>query len=282
MRNIRSGFVAMMALCLLAGTAGVAQAATPSGRTIAAAGYGNGPGSSTGRTCHHPTPYGSGPGATSSAKTRKYCGPGGSLPTYSLQVTNSSSKFEDLVLYQKPDDLGLRNALPIAWLTAPAFPGTTVVFRWTQDYSFMASQTGSFRPGIVFRPQATVATDPDNESVNHIRLASNGGGVTFVRDNDPARRGSLAIRQEAGVPRGSAAVGIGMSNEPIFAVQAEPNVNLTLTPHPDYWVTAGTYERGQALDADRITNEAHLPFGGTTAMTAVLDAAGHWSVRNGN
>jgi hypothetical protein len=32
------------------------------------------------------------------------------------------------------------------------------------------------------------------------------------------------------------------------------------------------------LDTDRITNEAKLPFEGTFAMSAVLDAAGNWTV----
>jgi hypothetical protein len=292
MSPIRSGLVALIALsCVLIGTADGAQAATagkhnPEGRSHSpsASSYGNGPGSKAHLKCRPSYPQHTvattKPTTATAAKNRGYCPPGGTLPQFSLTVTNNSSRFEDLVLYQKPDDLGVRNAFPVAWLTAPAHPGTTVRFTWTQDYSFVWSQTGPLRPGVTFSAQQTVATDPQKENDNHTRFEFRGDTFAFIRDDQPGRPGSLTIREQSSVPPGTAAVGIGMANEPTFAVQAEPNTNLVLTPHPDYWVTAGTYTHGEVLDTDRITSEAHLPYDHTFAMSAVLDAAGNWTVQD--
>jgi hypothetical protein len=56
---------------------------------------------------------------------------------YSLTVTNNSTQYQDLCIYQNPVDLGVPDAMSLAWLTAPAWPRTTVTFSWTLDYSFV-------------------------------------------------------------------------------------------------------------------------------------------------
>lgn len=76
----------------------------------------------------------------------------------------------------------------------------------------------------------------------------------------------------------TAMVGIGLSNAATFAVPAQPNVNLVFTPHPEYWVTAGTFTHGQVLDIEEITNEVAVPFDATFTMTAVLDSQNNWTV----
>ena len=69
-----------------------------------------------------------------------------------------------------------------------------------------------------------------------------------------------------------------MSNAGTFAVPAQPNTNLVFTPHPEYWVTAGTFTSGQVLDIEEITNEVGVPFDGTFTMQAVLDSRNNWTV----
>jgi hypothetical protein len=69
-----------------------------------------------------------------------------------------------------------------------------------------------------------------------------------------------------------------MSNAGTFAVQAQPNTNLVFTPHPDYWLTVGTFRQGQVLDVEQITNEAAVPFDATFSMQAVLDSQNNWTI----
>lgn len=200
--------------------------------------------------------------------------------TYSLTVQNNSTQFQDLCVYQKPVDLGVPNAIPLAWLAAPAWPGTTVTFTWTLDFSFMWSQTGSLKPGVLFKAQQVVATDPDNLTANQIQFDFRDGAFTFVQGGAAGtpELGSLYIRQLSGVPANAALVGIGMSNAGTFAVPVQPNINLVFTPHPEYWVTAGTFTQGQVVDTEEITNEAEVPYDGTFSMNAVLDSSNLWTI----
>jgi rhizosphere induced protein len=261
MRISRSGLIALVSLgCLLIGTV-AAQAATPSSRHA------------TGTRATAPEAGG-------------YDGygkpPGGSLPEFRLTVTNNSTQFQDLTVYQKADDLGVPNVLPLAWLVAPAWPQTTVTFTWTEQYGFVWSQTGPLRPGVTFKPQQTVDADPQDANTNHTRFESTGGSFNFVPDANPGPAGTLTIREAATVPPDTASVGLSMSNGPIFAVQAQPNTNLVFRPIPNYWITAGTFEAGAVIDPEQITNEAQLPFQGSTrSLTAVLDASNVWHVSPG-
>jgi hypothetical protein len=198
-------------------------------------------------------------------------------------VTNNSTQFQDLCIYQKPVDLGVPNAMSLAWLTAPAWPGTTVTFDWTLNYSFVWSQTGSLKPGVTFQAQQNQAADPDDLTANQVIFDYRNGAFTFVPGNASGspQLGSLYIRELSTIPIGTATVGIGMSNSGVFAVQAEPNMNLVFTPNPEYWLTAGTFEQGQVLDIEQITNEAQVGFDATFNMVAVLSSANTWSVSSG-
>ncbi|GAA2971565.1 hypothetical protein [Actinokineospora diospyrosa] len=202
---------------------------------------------------------------------------------YSLTVTNNSTQFQDLCVYQKPVDLGVPNALSLAWLTAPAWPGTTVTFTWSLDYSFVWAQTGSLQPGVTFQAQQTVAADPENLASNQIQYDYRQGAFTFLDGPSVGtpQLGSLYIRELNGIPANSATVGIGMSNAGTFAVQAQPNTNLVFTPHPEYWITAGTFTAGEVLDIEQITNEAAVPYDGTFAMNAVLNSKNIWQISGG-
>jgi hypothetical protein len=202
---------------------------------------------------------------------------------YSLTVTNNSTQYQDLCIYQKPVDLGVPDAMSLAWLTAPAWPLTTVKFTWSLDYSFIWSQTGSLKPGVTFLAQQTQGADPDDLTANQVLFDYINGAFTFTPGNAAgvAELGSLYIREMSRVPIGSATVGIGMSNAGVFAVQAQPNMNLVFTPHPEYWIAAGTFEQGQVLDIEQITNSANVGFDATFDMVAVLTPVNTWQVKAG-
>lgn len=207
------------------------------------------------------------------------------MPTqYSLTVTNNSNQFQDLCVYQKPVDIGVPNVMSLAWLTAPAWPQTIVKFSWQLDYCFVWSQTGVLTPGVTFQAQQTVPADPDNLNANQIQLDYSSGAFNFV--SAPAigtpQLGSLYVRELPSIPINKASVGIGMSNAGVFAVAAEPNMNLVFTPHPAYWLTAGQFQQGQVVDIEQITNEQQVPFDGTFDMVAVLNPDNTWTVSDSN
>ena len=172
------------------------------------------------------------------------------------------------------------NALSLAWLCAPAWPQTTVTFTWTLDFSFQWSQTGQVKPGVTFNAEQIMYANPDSLTTNQIQFDYRSGAFTFLPGNAAgnAELGSLYIWELSGIPANTAMVGIGMSNAGTFAVQAQPNTNLVFTPHPDYWLTVGTFRQGQVLDVEQITNEAAVPFDATFSMQAVLDSQNNWTI----
>jgi len=199
---------------------------------------------------------------------------------YQLTVTNNSTQYQDLCLYQKVPDLSVPNALSLAWLVAPTWPGTSVTFQWTIDYSFVWGQTGSLKPGVPFRAQQTLPANPNSLGSNQIQFDYRNGAFTFIPG--PAlgspQLGSLYIRELSAIPVNTAAVGIGMSNSGTYVVPAQPNMNLMFTPHPQYWLTAGNIDNGQVLDLEQITNEIEVAFDGTFSKRAVLDSRNNWTV----
>lgn len=203
------------------------------------------------------------------------------MPTeYSLTVTNNSTMFQDLCVYQKPVDLGVPDAVPLAWLCAPAWPKTTVTFTWGLDHSFVWARTGSLKPGIQLETQETVPADPDDLTRNQLRFDYQKGAFAFIPGpvTDNPQAGSLYISELSGIPVNTAAVGIGMATGATFATLAQPSTLLAFTPHPSYWITAGTFVVGQVLDVEEITDEAEVAFEDTYAMRATLNPDNTWTV----
>ncbi|GAB3003909.1 hypothetical protein [Saccharothrix stipae] len=207
------------------------------------------------------------------------------MPTkYSLTVSNESTQFQNLCVYQQPVDLGVRNAMSLAWLTAPAWPHTTVTFEWNVDYCFTWSYTGTLKPGVKFRAQEVRKANPQDLTANQVLFDYADGAHRFLsgRAFGTAELDTLYIRELPTVPADTAAVGIGMSNSGVFAVQAQPNENLVFTPHPSYWLTAGTYTHGEVLDIEQISNSVELQYDAGFEMNAVLRPDNTWSVTTGS
>ncbi|MFI9117523.1 hypothetical protein [Streptomyces venezuelae] len=200
---------------------------------------------------------------------------------YTLTVTNDSTRYQDLCVYQQPAGLGVPGALSRAWLTAPAWPGTTATFTWSPTYSFVMAVTGALAPGGLFSSWREVAADPSDPLRNRIEFDHDHGKFAFAPATGPGHVGALEIDVTSDVPRATASVGIGMSDAPVFAAQAVPGTTPTFTPNPQYWITAGAFTQGMVLDTEEITEAAPVPFDNTSTMRAVLDPNGPWTVTPG-
>ncbi|MFD4316601.1 hypothetical protein [Streptomyces sp. NPDC058548] len=153
-----------------------------------------------------------------------------------------------------------------------------MTFTWSLDYSFAWAMTGPLQPGGRFSAWQRVSADPADPDQNRIGFDHDNGSFGFTPAAGPGQAGVLEIDVQDDVPEGTASVGIGMTDAPVFAAQAEPGTILPFTPHPAYWVTAGTFFTGQVLDVEEITDAAPVPFDGTYAMQAVLTPDNDWSV----
>lgn len=200
---------------------------------------------------------------------------------YSLTFVNNSSNAWSACVYQTDPDINLPNVQSLAWFAEVAAPTTTVVFDWYINYAFTWSETGPLVPGVVYSASQTW---PANLSTtNQVTFTQpqspQGPYYTFSNQTQGPNQGSLYISEDSSVGLGQASVGIAMSGAGVFAVEAEPNLNLIFTPHPVYWITFGMFEQGEVLNITEITNSAAIDFPpGVYAMTATLNADNTWTV----
>ena len=207
---------------------------------------------------------------------------------FTLHVVNNSSQFQDMAVYQIIPDVGVPNVVPLVWLHAPAFPATTVAFAWSTDYSFTAARVPSLNPGVTYSPSLSINVDPNNQSNNsalfHFQGNGFGGGqFSFSASQIPCVVGNLCLTEDNSIPSSNTASwGLAQSGSTVFAQQAHPNFNISIHPHPTYFVTAGTYEQGQVLDLEQITDSAKIVFpSGVTDMVATFGPDNTWTVQPG-
>lgn len=202
--------------------------------------------------------------------------------TYSLIFQNNSVNAGSAAVYQTDPNIGVPNIMSLAWFSKFTLPTTNVVFQWTIDYSFVWSQTGTLKPGVVFL--ASQNWQADLSSTNQVTLtyqnSPQGGAYTFQNQGPGPQQGTLYIVEDNTVPLSQASVGIGMSGAGTFVTQAQPNLQLTFTPHPQYWITFGNYTQGQVLDTGSITNPGKIQFPpGVYSMSALLNRDNTWTIQ---
>lgn len=204
-----------------------------------------------------------------------------SATDYRLKVINNSTNYSDFCVYQQDPDLGVPDVHTLAWFSKPLFPSTVANFTWEIDYSFVWSETGVLRPGVLFEASQVWYADPGDMKQNQVLFTHLQQAYTFEHGDavGTPQRGTLYIKEMSTIPLKQASVGIGMAGSGTFAVQAEPNQTLTFTPHPRYWITAGTYEQGEVLDIGAISDSAEIDFPPNVYnMTAILNPDNTWTV----
>lgn len=201
------------------------------------------------------------------------------MQKYSLRVTNNSNLFGNICVFQTLPDQP-ENMVSLAWFSEPAHPGTTVEFDWSIKYNFVWSRQGELIPGVTFKASQTIDTEPSDITKNSIGFTKEAGAYRFTETSRTTKSGTLGIYTDQTVPHGEASVGVGMSGSGTFAVTATPNYNFSFTPHPKYWVVFGTYEKGEVMDIESLTNTAEIIFEPDVyAMKAILKNDNTWEVK---
>lgn len=200
--------------------------------------------------------------------------------SYSITFINNSGQFGTACLFQQSPDQAGPYVVPLAWFTRSLPPSATTVFSWTIDYSFFWSKTGSLEPGKQVNPGQMVSADLQGS--NSITLKSMGSNNFQFTDQQSGQPGSLVINCDSSVPPGTVSVGIGMSDEGTFCVQAQPNMMNSFTPQPSYWLVFGEYEQGQVLDVDRMSDAVRVEFPGNVYdMRVTINADGSFTIDQG-
>lgn len=198
------------------------------------------------------------------------------MAKYSIIFYNNSTNPWDFCCFQQDQDLKVNGVMSLAWFAKKCYPSTTCTFSWDINYSFVWGETGELKPGVTFDAAQVVNADLANSNIISLDYSD---AFYFTGKGSATPPGSIYIDQTANVPGSKASVGIGMSGTGTFVVQAEPNINLTFTPHPTYYVAFGEFITGQVLDIQEMTLGAEVLFPPAVyVMYAILNADNTWTI----
>lgn len=196
---------------------------------------------------------------------------------YQINFFNNSINSGTFMLFQQDPDINVEGVISLAWITKFAHANTQGFFTWALNNDFVWMEKSSITSGIL--TGASQCFPADLLSQNGITLTYDDGGYSFIDPVAQTPEGSLYIKQDNTIPLKQASVGIGMSGAPTFMVAAQPNMSLTFTPHPEYWITFGEFEQGQSLNIQEITGAAAITFPpGIFAMNVTLNTDNTWTI----
>jgi len=197
---------------------------------------------------------------------------------YSLIFQDNSQLQGSVCVYQYAPDINQQGVMSLAWFAQPSNPTTRIVFNWNVNYDFVWAETGELVPGVMF--VASQTWPADLSTMNQVTYSEQSGAYTFENQGPGPVQGTLFVKESSLIPANASAVGIGMSGNGTFVVQAEPNITASFTPHPAYWITFGSYTEGEVLNIQEITNPAQISFPvNVYSMTAILNADNTWTVQ---
>ena len=193
---------------------------------------------------------------------------------FDIRMKNESNTAWSFVVYQKPPV----GAESLAWLASPFHidVGSEITFAWNVNYQFVWASTGILKPGINFSALGLKDCDIFHNNMTYFTIKDDGPGLSDAVFG--ADKGSLKIVDGHDVPLNKYSVGVAMSQNGLFAVNAGPNLTHVFIPTPSYWVAAMIdVKQGDVLDIKTITRNMELRFPlGVASMTATLKADNTW------
>jgi hypothetical protein len=194
---------------------------------------------------------------------------------FTVNFFNNGSNAGSVMLFQRDPEEN-PNARSLAWFAKYNYPQTRVNFEWTDELSFVWSDTGPLVPGIIAKASQVIPADVVQR--NQITLTYD-RAFTFVDPRQGPQAGILSIMEDATLPPGMASAGIGMSGQPTFLMPANPNFIYSFSTRTQYWIAFGNYAPGEVLDVTAVGNAAQIIFpGGISAMDATLGPDGTWTI----
>lgn len=201
------------------------------------------------------------------------------MSTFTINFTNNSHSSGSFCVFQQDPGNPSPYVYSLAWRVERGFPQANVAISWNTDFSFVWGHTGTLMPGVAFRAGENYPAGLLND--NEITLTNRGGRYQFVDRRTGYQQGALTIMTDPSTAINDASVGIGLSGEPSFAVQAQPNMSFRFSSRLEYWVTFAQVTQGEVLDRHRI-DAVRVDFPhGIFSMNATLNADNSWTITQG-
>jgi len=196
---------------------------------------------------------------------------------YTLQVNNDSLQSGDFCIFQTMPEINIANIVSLAWLSKAASPTTKLLFQWQTDLDFVWTNATTAQSGAtVSACQSWPATTIKN---NKVELDKVNGAYGFTNQTTSDSPGNLIIEQRPNVLANEISVGIGMGGKATFAVPSQPNMQIMMSPKPNYWLCFGSFKQGESVDVASISKYAcKLDFKTTTNMAVSFGVNNCWII----
>lgn len=197
--------------------------------------------------------------------------------TYKLRVVNDSGSKTDFAVYQVDPGFSAA-AVPLVWQDVPLNANAETGLSWNLDYSFSLSNSVDLKPGALYRPVQTLSVSPGAPREDRADLTDSHGVLGMHRSPSMQSDGTLSLYTAKAIPTGDGSMALGMAGRPASVLKVEPNQTLTFSPHPSYWITAGTFIEGEVINPRTVSDALHLNFGRDGLITVTLHLGGRWTV----
>ena len=182
------------------------------------------------------------------------------MTNYSVKVLNNSNDAWKFFIFQQQPDIS-EDYLTLAWFASPfrIEVGDRYTFHWTIDYQFVWSASGVIKPGVQFDAGGLKACDPKVNNSSHFDFKDETPLLDVAETGYVP--GHLFLKCGPGVPARKFSVGVGMSGNGTFAVNAEPNSLVKFTATPTYFLAAvQDVKEGEVMDITTVTKSVQITY----------------------
>ncbi|WP_343636627.1 hypothetical protein [Fluviicola sp.] len=196
---------------------------------------------------------------------------------YRINFINNSMNPGSFMIFQQYPELNTPDSYSLAWFTKYLYPSTLGSFSWEPAYDFAWMEQKAINARM---KSVTSQCIPASLTEYNTALLTYDSGYNFVIQPDNGPEGTLYIKTDNTIPANQLGIGLGMAGAPTFLMPAQPDSNLALNPHPEYWVAFGDYEQGEILNVKEMTNSALVQFlEGVSAINVTLNPDNTWTVQ---
>lgn len=197
---------------------------------------------------------------------------------YSLTCKNNSNDPYIFYMFQKmptqPNEV-----LSLAWLTSPYKIATNsyVTFKWSIDYNFIWGNTGTLANGEIYDAGGSCSCSPTGDNITTFNVIE--GAPLFTTPIGGGEDGTLTILLGENIPPNMFSIGIGMSGQGTVVQMALPNIKLSYSLTPEYYVAVSS----QIISAEVLDctddNVCLVKFPENIySLTATLNSDNSWSI----
>lgn len=195
---------------------------------------------------------------------------------YAVICNNLSALPRTFVIFQTPGQETQSSAAPLAWNITLVPPSKQMPIVWTFDYSFSWGRATTLLPGRIYKAEQTL--DATLTSGNRVTLTRTSGEDYKLIDQTDGMEGTLGVIQDGTIALHQAAIAIGMSGLPAYALEAQPNINVSFRPPSSgadaryYITTVNVIQPGEVIDPGIVATAVEFKFpSNVNKLTATLE-----------